>query len=331
MQNFIDDYAVLDDVSIQSASMDELFPPEIAKAVANAERIKIFNVSDETLEQPIVRADRIVFESGAKLRIPESNWPYVVLWADELLFASPQARATIYRDLEWEAQDGSSGAAGANKPTAGRSGRHGRRGDQGGPGGTGKPGASVELPELYIITNKVVVQDGSVPDFVNLKILVPGVDGGTGGAGGRGGNGGAGGPGLRGASGGIGCRRGPGNGGHGGDGGPGGRGGDGGAGGDGGDVVYFGPQAAIDVLQFSGVVNIPGEPGNAGQPGPHGNPGKGGPRGARPGPCGGGRRGRNGSIPSPANLGRGNIGEAGSKGSTTAYIVKKIDDLLPAT
>jgi hypothetical protein len=262
---------------------------------------QIININkDSVLSTPILKAEKLLFEPGAKLTISQMPHKVVVIYAEEMLFAAPQEGVVIQRAADWRAPDGIDGSRG----TAGRAGighpdgRNGQSGGTGDPGADGQAGDTVGVPDLYIIAGKITVQPGQDPSAVRMRIMMPGVAGGDGGAGGPGGAGGAGADGRAGSwqqfppK----CLRSAGSGGNGGNGGDGGRGGDAAAGSNGGNIFYVGPRSVTEVLQFSTVRNDGGASGLAGKGGAGGTGGRGGARGARPGNCGGGASGLDGDA-----------------------------------
>ncbi|AXT63246.1 hypothetical protein D1816_23820 [Aquimarina sp. AD10] len=305
-------------------------PIELREDIRETEKIEIFNIGTEVLDRNVIIADKVVFNKGALASINNFNWDYVIIMADEFLFADAQVGAQIIRKLEAKATRPSKPYTPSARPNAGRSGRHGNHGQKGINGLVGPKGDTVKIPDLWLITNRIGIQGANTNEsaLVNFKIYVPGVSGSRGADGGDGGNGGKGGDGQRGSAGPFDCRRGPGNGGNGGQAGSGGRAGDGGNGGDGGNIYYVGPESVIDVLQFTSVENYGAKGGEPGIPGLAGRPGSGGARGSRPGLCRGGRSGSGGGNASPKNLGKGVKGVDGKKGNTIAYIINDVNVLL---
>jgi len=305
-------------------------PPEIRAALRNAQPISLFNIGTETLDKNVIIADKVVWNEGAVAQLGSLDWPYVIIFGKEFLFADPEAGAQLLRALNVKATVPATPTKPATPPAAGRSGRNGNNGTNGRNGTDGATGQTTRIPDIWLITNHIGTQGTSSPTStkVKLRIHVPGVAGGDGGRGGDGGDGGQGGSGRNGETRYGVCSRGAGGGGNGGAAGSGGRGGNGGAGGDGGRVFYVGPGDVIDVLQYASVSNTGAKGGSPGQPGNPGNPGNGGSRGSHPGNCNGPGPGVGGPPASPANLGPGDPGVDGKKGTTTAYVVSDVSSLL---
>ena len=306
-------------------------PPQIRQAIANAPPISIFNIGTETLDQNVIIADKVVFNEGALAQISRLDWPYVIIYGKEFLFSDPEGGAQLLRTLDAKAVAPAKPDAPARRSQAGRDGRHGKKGLPGAAGQTGAVGQSLRIPDIWLITNRIGTQGTASPTStkVNLRIHVPGIMGSVGGDGGNGGVGQQGGSGRNGEADVFGaCESGAGGGGDGGRGGSGGKAGDGGAGGSGGNVFYVGPTHVIDVLQFASVKNNGAQGGAAGKPGSPGSPGKGGSRGSHPGSCSGPGAGGSGPLADPAHLGQGSAGAAGLKGSTIAYVVDDVSQIL---
>ncbi len=167
----------------------------------------------------------------------------------------------------------------AGKPPKAAGGGHGRAktgeaGGDGSAGATGALGETFDAPDLFIVFDKLHVQEGNPSASTLLSLRFAGLNGGDGSQGGDGGDAGNGGSGTDaendtrlGIE--LGCRHGPGKGGDSGRPGPGGRGGDGGRGGNGGDIVVICPAEAARAVAFSAFVTG----GPAGRPGGPGNPG----------------------------------------------------------
>lgn len=166
------------------------------------------------------------------------------------------------------------------------------------------------------------------PDYINLKLLFLGIDGGNGGRGENGGDGGNGGNGKRSSDGPLHCRRGGGDGGNGGLSGKGGQGGDGGNGGNGADIIFIGSESALDVLSYSIILNTGGGSGTLGRPGALGLPGRGGAAGSGSTFCHGGDRGRDGGSPIPTNEGTGQLGKDGEKGKVDRYKISELQGII---
>lgn len=305
-------------------------PPEIQAALNGAQRLVIFNIGTETLDRNVIVADKVVFNEGALAQIGNLDWPYIIIYGKEFLFADPQGGAQIIRPLDASARIPPKPATPATLPQAGRSGKHGVAGAAGATGTPGQRGETRNIPPIWLITNRIGTQGSPSPTSVKvaLRLHVPGIRGADGGPGGNGGQGQQGGSGKNGETKWGVCSAGAGGGGDGGRGGTGGKGGDGGDGGNGGDVYYVGPSDVIDVLQYASVSNAGAPAGNGGAPGQPGAPGSGGSRGSHPGNCDGPPAGSAGPAASPANLGPGSPGSVGHKGRTIAYVVSDIGSLL---
>jgi hypothetical protein len=167
-----------------------------------------------------------------------------------------------------KAPDGASGQG-----TSHRRGNDGGNGFEGIPGG---PGATSNLPPVFIFAKRIRLGTGTKPQSECIELFFDGVAGGYGGAGGRGGNGGPAADGQRSSSAAAWCKSGAGAGGNGGYGGMPGKGGDAGKGG-GGSAIYF--VSAADPIEMLKFFSVRQEGGAAGQPGSVGQPGRGGRRG----------------------------------------------------
>lgn len=316
-------------------SSQETLPNEVIIKVNDTEKRDLFTVADVVkFDKQILRTNQLVFSSNSTLELSNTTFPWIAIIADSIKFAAPLKKATIRRNLNIIAKKGGTGKKAANGNNGGRSGRHGHRGGNGFNGEQGDSGETLNLPDIYIITNGITSQQSNqAPDYINLKLIFPGIDGGRGGNGGNGGNGGKGGNGRKGSDGPGHCRSGGGNGGQGGNAGLGGQGGNGGTGGNGANIYLVGNNNTLDILSYATIINTGGEGGLYGRPGLAGTPGLGGGMGRGSTFCGGGRSGVNGIIPNPDNLGIGSIGNDGQKGSVIQY---KIDDfdlltILPKT
>ena len=294
----------------------DVLPAEALAALESPKDVQtVFPVSaEERFEGQYLFADQIVFSEGGHLVLESVDAPFVLIATRSLKFEDPDAysRISFARPDLAQPPQASGGADGPDG--SGRNGRHGRPGADGQPGSTGRTGTSHSLPDLYIYTQSVEAPQGS-PPFVSLAVLGAGIDGGPGGQGWNGGDGGDGFKGRDASSGLVQCNWGGGDGGDGGDAGRGGRGGAGGAGGDGLDLRIIGPRAVADVLSYTRVLNVGGFGGRGGAPGQAGTTGDRGGMGRGEGHCGGGRSGRDGRMPSPADLGRGPDGADGVKGT----------------
>jgi hypothetical protein len=294
----------------------------IISKINSTTKQSIYSVADTVrFDGQVIRADEIVFAPNSVLEISNLNQDWVAIVADKIKFTAPLKKATIKRSFDSYATNGSRGSQAGNGANGKSSGRHGSSGGAGKTGGKGGNGQTLKLPTLYIITNEVLSQKSSTaPDYINLKLIFPGLDGGNGGTGGIGGKGGNGGSGRKGSDGLVDCKSGAGDGGTGGTAGKGGQGGNAGNGGQGGNIVFVGSTEALEVLSYSIIINTGGDTGIAGQGGSAGSPGAGGNRGNSSRSCGWGDNGSDGVYPSPRNLGNGGLGSEGKKGT-----VDKID------
>ena len=307
-------------------SSQETLRNEVISKVNDTEKRELFSVAEIVkFDDQILRTDQLVFSSNSILEFTNLSYPWIAIVADSIKFAAPLKKATIRRKLDIIADNGKNGKNGDNGINGGRPyGRHGHRGGNGFQGQNGGTGETINLPDIYIITRGIKSQESNqTPDYINLKLIFPGIDGGRGGLGGDGGSGGYGGDGRKARSNPIHCESGGGNGGTGGDAGLGGKGGNGGNGGNGSNIYFLGNSETLDVLSYATIVNTGGDGGLYGSPGRVGRPGKGGSMGGGEGHCGGGKTGVIGSIPNPNNLGIGSLGNDGQKGSVIQY---KIDD-----
>lgn len=253
-----------------------------------------------------LKADRIVFEPGAKLIfsrdalaarrhlwvvaneiVVDQGHPGTISWEKAVASAEPPAPG-----------EAPGGNVGASDGTAGKPGRAGGIGIE---GVAGEDAPQITLIVLRVPTSGVVVD-------------LTGADGGKGGhgmQGGRGGNGAKGSPASQTM---FGCRAGGGNGGAGGTGGVGGVGGTGGRGGAGGSFLLVSTQERLTSLSAKFRVRQAGGDGGAPGDGGHGGAfGSGGPGGADARPyCGGGSPGADGASGQPGQIGaKGRLGQEG--------------------
>jgi hypothetical protein len=317
----------------QQAIPTGTLPPEIANAIKSAPLTQtLIPVSgEERFSQQIIKADEITFSEGARMTLTNLDYPYVVVAAQRMKFSSPQAFSIIQRDpTRLTAGDGSPGAPGvrgADHP--GETNRTGNPGYPGGPGGPGKAGAAKQIPDVYVVVGELLDPRGPIPPgILNLVLLFRGLDGGDGGTGGKGGSGGNAGNGKEGATSLFDCKEGGGPGGTGGTAGAGGKGGDAGNGGNGADLIFVTTRPGYDVLSFSRINNVGGRAGLPGRPGETGAPGAGGRGAGSNGFCKSTRDGSPGGFPSPIDLGSGNPGADGQKGSVTAVILPSVAPLF---
>jgi len=286
----------------------------------------IFSIAETVkFDKQILRADEIVFAPNSTLELTNMDYDWIILIADKIKFTAPLKKATIKRGFEIYASDGDKGEQGLNGNNGSGTGSNGTNGQDGKKGGKGN---TKQLPNIYIVTNQVTSQKSNLaPDYINLKLILPGIDGGRGGIGGEGGDGGNGTKGVKGANGVVDCRRGGGDGGNGGNAGKGGQGGDSGNGGDGANIVFIGTDSALEVLSYSIIINTGGDSGIPGRPGQVGFSGNGGAGGDGTFYCSGGDAGRKGLIPNPKNNGIGQLGEEGSKGKIDKVLISKYINL----
>jgi hypothetical protein len=297
-------------------------PANVLAAVKAAPTLDLFPVTDTELFSGQVLKTRVLqFDSGAVLRLTRLDAPFLIISARQILLRGEVPHGTITRDMSVVSKGGTAGASGANgkngalpapRPGTGGPPQQGMAGGDGAAGSAGGPGQAGQLPPVYLFVEQILGHPHAPVEWLDLWLLMPGIDGGAGGPGGNGGFGGAGGPGGPG-----------GNGGRGGVGGPGGPGGVGGNGSDGGQLIYVGPEAALEQMSWIKVVNTGGA---GGQGGVHGSGGIGG-LGGPPGPStpttmpGVGLRG---------NMGidgvDGQNGQPGRKGSVSLVLRDSLDD-----
>jgi hypothetical protein len=315
----------------QATQFIPALPPEVSNAIQLAQKSKtIYPITgNESFAGQILKADEIVFSSGAKLTLEALDQPWIAIVAKRLKFTDVSQYSSIIRDLALKAPDGQPGANGARGADGeGETNRQGNPGQNGVPGAPGGAGGTRQLPHLYLVIGELVVPDGQqFPGFVRLEFNVPGFDGGNAGRGGNGGPGGNGAAGKEGATSFFDCKSGGGPGGRGGDGGPGGAGGNGGNGGNGANVTLVSNPKDIELLSFAKILNIPGVVGRGNVAGISGAPGAGGPGAPRNGYCGPKDPGPYGTRPPPA--GNGIDGVNGQKGTVTAFSIDSLAPLFP--
>ncbi|ARO31723.1 hypothetical protein NXC14_CH03838 [Rhizobium sp. NXC14] len=231
-------------------------PGEVLDAIKNASVISVIPInSEESFGQQVIKADQIVFAPGSRMVLKGLNYPWIAVVTKQLRFSDPSQFSFIMRDpAVVSAADGNAGTTGSKGlDGTGEVNRQGNPGLAGQDGTAGEPGATQQLPTIYIIAGEILDPGGAIPGFLNFGISVAGINGGDGA---RGGTGGAGGPGARGKEGAsslFDCKEGPGRGGRGGDGGRGGRGGDAGNGGNGANIVYVTLADGMQVLSYARV------------------------------------------------------------------------------
>lgn len=319
------------DTKLTRTSLSDALPPDVLAAIRNAVSTKtIYPVTgNETFRDQILKADEIVFDSGATLTLTGLDKPWIVLIAKRWKFADPKTMVKIMRGrpVAKTGYDGSSGSRGQDNP--GETNRRGNDGGAGQPGSTGGTGYTVQLPKIYLVGGAFTSPSGDpLPGSLRLTLDFAGVPGGDGGAGGDGGNGGNAGNGKEGADSLIDCKEGPGPGGNGGASGAGGAGGNGGRGGNGADFVYVSLADGIEQLSYARVINTEGYGGVGGRPGRAGRPGNGGAGAGSNGWCGPSSSGFPGDFPRPADFGQGDNGSDGRKGTVTAITVSSLSPIF---
>ncbi|MGZ0703535.1 hypothetical protein [Pseudomonas piscis] len=314
------------------AKLEKALPPEIAKAIKDAPLTRtIYPVSgEESFTGQILKADELVFQQDSRLVLKSLEAPWIVIAAKKWKFLKPNSPTKIERDRYVSVQNGADGDTGPNGANGtGEVNRQGNPGAPGLPGGPGTDGESKNLPVIYLIAGEISSPDGEPkPGFINLNLIVRGINSGSGGKGGLGGNGGKGAPGKEGATSAFDCKEGPGRGGRGGNAGQGGQGGQGGNGGNGADIVIVSTQAGLELFSYANIVNAGGQGGSAGVPGRVGVYGAGGRAAGSNGWCKPGQPGAVGEYPDPISLGTRGDGAEGAKGSVTAIQVTDVSDLL---
>ena len=308
---------------------DEMdIPANVLAAVKAAPTLDLFPVTGTELFSGQVLKTRVLqFDSGAVLRLTRLDAPFLIICARQIFLRGQAPHGTITREMSVVPRGGTPGAVGANgkngvpaqQPKAGGPPQQGMAGGNGAAGSAGGPGQAGQLPPLYLFAEQMLGHPHAPVEWLDLWLLMPGIDGGAGGPGGNGGNGGDGGPGGPG-----------GQGGNGGVGGPGGAGGAGGNGSDGGQLIYAGPKAALEQMSWIKVVNTGGL---GGQGGPHGRGGIGG-FGGPPGPGGVSGPPGPGGVPGMPGI-RGNMGidgvdgpsgQPGRKASVSLVLRDSLDD-----
>lgn len=286
-------------------------PAEVAATLNNAKEVKDvagggdFIVSGNKLFNFwFVKADRIIFESGATLtfsRQAQTKRNQFFIVAKELISKDPNAPGTI----TWEKGPVQSSGASSGQAPSGPEGGVGAAGSNGSQGYAGD-----SAPTLTMIVMNVL---SSAP-LVDLT----GQQGGQGGQGQKGGTGGHGHTGESASQNAFNCVHGAGNGGAGGAGGQGGPGGVGGSGGSGGTFVLISRVDRLPSLtqKFRALI-AGGKGGDSGSGGIGGDPGSGGDGGAQQLPwCrGDGSPGPTGPVGQSGALGK--TGDTGKEGDFT--------------
>ena len=320
------------DAKLTRNNLSDALPADVLAAIQHAVSTKtIYPVTgNETFRDQILKADEIVFDSGASLTLSALDKPWIVLVANRWKFADPRVMVKIARAPR-SSRDGSAG----NDGTAGADhlGETNRKGDDGGSGSEGMQGGSggmVQLPRIYLVGGSFTSPSGDpIPGSLRLTLDFSGIAGGQGGQGGTGGSGGRAGNGKEGSTSAFDCSDGPGPGGNGGAAGPGGAGGSGGQGGNGADIIYVSLASGIEQLSYARVINVEGYGGIGGRPGRAGRPGNGGAGAPSHGWCGPSGQGYPSDFPNPADMGQGPNGSDGRKGSVTAITVSSLAPLFP--
>lgn len=295
------------------------------------------------IDQQITKVSYLTIGARGRLQIRKMDVPWVAIVADQVFVenaATLQDKAVISRvpDSVFSI-DGVSGAADLGQaPNAVEdSGNRGVDGARGQPGGHGR---RLQLPDVLIFFNKINVANANPAGGLHLRFEFDGVRGGNGGNGGKGQAGSAGARGTKSecnnlpswlGGGCAECRAGPGAGGKGGTGGTGGRGGNAALGGDGANVIFIGPQPALDITGFFLVSQRAGANGSPGAAGAPGRSGDGGGGGYQCKCCGaGGGTGEGGDPASPQTLGPGTALPPQSRGNdgATMRIIRNNTDLF---
>jgi hypothetical protein len=317
------------DTKLNRTDLAASLPPDVLTAVRNAASTKtIYPITgNETFSGQILKADEIVFDSGASLTLSDLGKPWIVLIANRWKFTDPKTVVKIRRAgrVAPAGSDGSKGSDGADNP--GETNRRGNDGGAGSAGSSGGQGKTLQLPKIYLVGGSFTSPTGD-PMPLRLALDFSGVPGGNGGDGGAGGDGGDAGNGKEGADSAFDCKEGPGPGGNGGAAGAGGAGGDGGRGGNGADLVYISLAEGIEQLSYARVINVEGYGGQGGRPGRAGTPGNGGDGASSNGWCGPSGPGYPGDFPKPANFGEGDTGPDGKKGTVTAITVGSLSPIF---
>jgi hypothetical protein len=319
------------DSKLTRTNLSDSLPADVLTAIQNATSTKtIYPVTgNETFRDQILKADEIVFDSGATLTLTGLDKPWIVLIAKRWKFADPKNMVKISRGSRFAGagSDGSAGTDGLDRP--GETNRRGNDGDPGQAGYSGGRGGTSQLPKIYLVGGAFTSPSGDpLPGSLRLTLGFAGIAGGDGGEGGRGGNGGNAGNGKEGATSAFDCKEGPGPGGNGGNAGTGGAGGDGGRGGDGANITYIALADGIEQLSYARVVNVEGYGGTGGRPGRAGKAGNGGGGASSNGWCGPSGPGYPGDFPKPADFGQGENGSDGKKGVVTAITVSSLSPIF---
>ena len=317
------------DSKITRTNLSDSLPPDVLAAVQKAVSTKtIYPVTgNEAFNGQILKADEIVFDSGATLTLSDLSKPWIVLIANRWKFTDPKTPVKIRRAARMAPAGGHGGDGNPGAHNPGETNRRGNDGGNGEAGSSGGRGGTLQLPKIYIVGGSFTSPTGD-PMPLRLTLEFSGIPGGNGGDGGAGGNGGNAGNGKEGATSAFDCKEGPGPGGNGGAGGAGGAGGDGGRGGNGADLIYISLAEGIEQLSYARVVNVEGYGGMGGRPGRAGRPGDGGAGANNNGWCGPSGPGYPGEFPSPADFGQGESGPDGKKGLVTAVTVGSLSPIF---
>ncbi len=324
-------------LAIVATTQAQTVPSDVLDSIRN-DKMPMGNVvpvnGNLTVKNQIVKAEEIVFQSGAHLIWATTGSltgvPWIAVVAKRIKFVDPATKNEMstwrpkLSSWQWPQLENATTCRAnpcwpvyyvcENRPPKPK---RASKGEDGTPGTSGRDGFGMydyptspmmppcgvylrppgaNSPKLYIIVGEIQNQEGApYPKAENLKFDLRGQDGPDGVDGLDGQPGGEGGEGGNGVSG-LGCDKSPGKGGRGGDGGAAGWGTNGRNGGNSGGIAIVGPNVVINSLTYSEILV---EGGKGGKPGQHGTPGEGGRPGARgesPGFC---------TAPAPANFGEG--------------------------
>lgn len=321
-----------------------LIPPSVKAGIRAAKLEDRFDVIKERhLTGNVLRTNHLVFEKQSSLVFdaadPQGGAPlplFLVIVAKEITVQDGQITnlVTVRRASPLTADQGNVGQLGSPNHDPGVDGR-GASGGNGGDGSEGAEGsAGVDLPPVFIFTEKVTTINEK-PGSAALRFDLRGNKGGTGGQGGPGGDGGSGAKGHASRTrwyplpfGGAipRCTTAAGEGGYNGVNGIGGKGGRAGAGGEGAGVFIFMAPGTENSFGKVEVINLGGEAGTPGHPGIPGRPGSPGQGGAPSDGCSGGREGPRKTNPL-SNHGMGDSNARGQDGLTFEYSTD-VNDLI---
>lgn len=271
---------------------------EIKIKLQNTAKTEIYPVTSsyQTTSDVIIKTKKLVFDPNATLSFISLDTPYIILYADVIVF---NGNANVTREL----RDDLTGANGADAPVTPPTPKGaGRNGNDGQPGGYGSAAQNPpRMPVFFLFTRQFLwVDRQAAPSDIRGRVSfkLDGLEGGVGGNGGRGGDGTNGNKGEGPDPGPVWCNSGVGRGGRGGNGGAGGLKGFGSNGGDASAVYFFVDPQQHSIADVFEVSTKGGKPGKNGKPGQPGRPGKGGDPGDGRGPCNDepGRKGADGGI-----------------------------------